>query len=191
MAKFLRQYETKPDSWHAAALHGHSLGKTFFITEPERRVLKEMQLFSVLQIFKTNDSMTTLEEEKIEIFEHLDQHHSSHSNKLKWSRNLRGTRLTRTPANPISFTTGQAQIQQDSKISIKYLKQARQDLDTSIGTAPAYATGQRDGVFYPSPKTFTDAYKVIEIGSMPNKTRETSLDQQKGLLLWDSRKRHM
>jgi hypothetical protein len=26
MAKFLRQYETKPDSWHAAALHGHSLG---------------------------------------------------------------------------------------------------------------------------------------------------------------------
>jgi hypothetical protein len=27
---------------------------------------------------------------------------------------------------------------------------------------------------YPSSKTFTDAYKVIEIGSMPNKTRETS-----------------
>jgi hypothetical protein len=27
MSKFLRQYEIKPDSWHAAALHGHSLGK--------------------------------------------------------------------------------------------------------------------------------------------------------------------
>jgi hypothetical protein len=64
MAKFLRQYETKLDSWHAAALHGHSLGKTF-ITEPERRVLKEMQHFSVSQIFETNDNMTTSEEEKI------------------------------------------------------------------------------------------------------------------------------
>jgi hypothetical protein len=58
MAKFLRQFETKPDSWHAAALHGHYLGQTFFITEPERRVLKEMQLFGVSQIFKTNNNMT-------------------------------------------------------------------------------------------------------------------------------------
>ncbi len=57
-------------------------------------------------------------------------------------------------------------------------------------------TRQRDGVFYPSPKTFTDAYKVIDIGSMPNKTRETSfqilsriysMDQQKRLSLRNSR----
>jgi hypothetical protein len=72
MAKFLRQYETKPYSWHAAALHRHSTGKTFLITEPERRSLKEMQLFSVSQIFETNNNMTTSEEEKIELFEHLD-----------------------------------------------------------------------------------------------------------------------
>jgi len=188
MAKFLRQYETKSDSWHAAALHGHSLGKTFFITEPERRVLKEMQLFSVSQLFETNDNMTTSEEEKVELFEHLDQHHPSLSNKLKWiRRNLRDTRLTRTHAYPTSFTTGQAQIQQDSKLSIKYRKQSRQDLDASIGTAPAYATRQRDGVFYPSPKTFTDAYKVIEIGSMPNKTKETSF-QILNRTIWTNRK---
>jgi hypothetical protein len=188
MAKFRRQYETKPDSWHAAALHGHSLGKTFFIPEPERRVLKEMQLFSVSQIFKTNDNMTTSEGEKIELFEHLDHYHPSLSNKLKWiRRNLRDTRLTRTPAYPASLTTAHAQIQQDSKLSIKYQKQARQDLYTSIGTAPAYATQQRDGVFYPSPKTFTDAYKVIEIGSMPNKTRETSF-QVPNRTVWINRK---
>jgi hypothetical protein len=54
------------------------------------------------------------------------------------------------------------------------VSEAIKDLDTSIGTAPAYDTRQREGVFYPSPKTFTDAYKVIEIGSMPNKTKETS-----------------
>ncbi|MFN9908993.1 MAG: hypothetical protein ACK56F_23200, partial [bacterium] len=85
--------------------------------------------------------MTTSEEEKVELFEHLDQHHPSLSNKLKWiRRNLRDTRLTRTHAYPTSFTTGQAQIQQDSKLSIKYRKQSRQALDASIGTAPAYAT---------------------------------------------------
>jgi hypothetical protein len=143
MAKFLRQYETKPDSWHAAALYGHSTGKTFFITEPERRILKEMQLFSVSQIFETNNNTTTSEGEKIELFEHLDQHHPRLSNKLKWiCRNLRDTRLTRTPAYPTSFTTGQGKIKQDSNLSSKYRKQARQDLDTSIGTAPAYATHQ-------------------------------------------------
>ncbi len=122
--------------------------------------------FAIIQ----NDEFT-----QKELFEHLDQHHPSLSNKLKWiRRNLRDTRLTQTPAYPTSFTTGQAQIQQDSKLSIKYRKQSRQDLDTSIGTAPAYATRQRDGVFFPSQKTFTNAYKVIDIGSLPNKTRETS-----------------
>jgi hypothetical protein len=191
MAKFLRKYETKPDSWHAAALHGHSLGKTFFITEPEKRVLKEMLLFRVSQIFEINDNMTTSEEEKIKLFEHLDQHHLSLSNKLKWiCRNLQDTRLTRTPTYPTSLTTGQAQIQQDSKLSSKYRKQARQDLDLSIGTVPAYATHQRDGVFYPSPKTFTDAYKVNEIGSMPNKTRETSFQILKRTV-WTNRKAYL
>jgi hypothetical protein len=130
--------------------------------------------------------MTLSEGEKIVLFEHLDQHHPSLSNKLKWiRRNLRETRLTRTPAYLTSSTTAQAQIQQDAKLSIKYRKQTRQDLDTSIGTAPA--TRQRDGVFYPSPKTFTDAYKVIEIGSMPNKTRETSF-QVLNHTVWTNRK---
>jgi hypothetical protein len=120
---------------------GIPLAKTSSDTEPERRVLKEMQLFSVSQIFETNDNMTTSEEEKIELFEHLDQHHLSLSNKLEWiCRSLRDTRLTRTPTYLTSFTTGKAQIQQDSKLSIKYGKQARQDLDTSLGTAPAYDT---------------------------------------------------
>ena len=64
--------------------------KTFFIKEPERWVLKEMPLFIVSQIFETNDNMTTSEEEKIELFEHMDQYHPSLSNKLKWiRRNLR------------------------------------------------------------------------------------------------------
>jgi hypothetical protein len=136
MAKFIRQYKTKPDSWHAATLHGHYLGKTFFITELEQRVLKEMRLFSVSQIFEIKDNMTTSDGEKTE---HLN-HHPSLCNKLKWlCHKLQDMRLTQTPAYSTSFTTAQAQIQQDSKLSIKYRKQARQDLDTSIGTAPAYA----------------------------------------------------
>jgi hypothetical protein len=71
------------------------------------------------------------------------------------------------------------------KLSIKYRKQSRLDLDTSIGTAPVYATRQRDGVFYTSQKTFT--YKVIEIGSLPNKTRETSF-QILNRTIWTNRK---
>jgi hypothetical protein len=39
----------------------------------------------------------------------------------------------------------------------------------------------------PSSKTFTDAYKVIEIGSMPNKTRETSI-QELNRTIWTNKK---
>jgi hypothetical protein len=97
------------------------------------------------------------------------------------------TQPPRHEANPNPCLPDLIHHQQDSKLSIKYRKQSRQDLDTSIGTAPAYATRQRDGVFYPSPKTFTDAYKVIEIGSMLNKTRETSF-QILNRTVWTNRK---
>jgi hypothetical protein len=86
-------------------------------------------------------------------------------------------RLTRTPAYPTSFTTGQGKIKQDFNLSSKYRKQARQDLDTSIWKAPAYATNQRVGFFYPSPKTLTDTYKVIEIGSMAKPASKYSIVQ--------------
>jgi hypothetical protein len=102
--------------------------------------------------------MTTSDGEKTELFEHLNQHYRSLCNKLKWLRR-----------------------------KLKYRKQARQDLETSIGTAPAYVTGQRDGVFYTSAKTFTDAYKAIEIGSMPNKTRKTSF-QVLSRIIWTKKK---
>jgi hypothetical protein len=107
MAKFIRQYKTKPDSWHAATLHGHYLGKTFFITEPEQRVLKEMRLLSVSQIFEIKDNMTTSDGEKTE---HLN-HHPSLCNKQKWlCRKLQDMRLTQTPAYSTSITTAQALI---------------------------------------------------------------------------------
>jgi hypothetical protein len=53
--------------------------------------------------------------------------------------------------------------------------------------SPCLRTCQRDGVFYPSPKTFTDANKVIDIGSTPNKTRETSF-QILNRTVWTNRK---
>jgi hypothetical protein len=46
--------------------------------------------------------------------------------------------------------------------------------DASLGTAPAYHTRRQDGVFYPTIDTFNNAYNVIEIGSLPSKTKETA-----------------
>ena len=188
MAKFLRQYEKRADSWHAAAVHGHSEGKCFPITEMERRVLKEMQIFSVSQLFELQDNMQTSDRDNRVLFDQLNLHHPSLHFKLKLiCRNLRACRLPRASAFPSPITTAQAQTQQDAKLSIKYRKQARMDLDKSIGIAPAYITRQKDGVYYPSEKTFNDAYKVVDIGCLPAKTKETSF-QILNRTIWTNRK---
>ena len=74
MAKFLRQYEMQADNWHVAALHGHSAGKTFIISEMERRELKEMGIFSVSQLFELQDNMQTSDRENTALFEQLDRY---------------------------------------------------------------------------------------------------------------------
>ncbi len=46
--------------------------------------------------------------------------------------------------------------------------------DASLTTAPAYHTKRQDGVFYLTMETFNYAYNIIEMGSLPFKTKETA-----------------
>jgi len=190
MSKFLTLYETQKDSWYSAAINGHSLGTTFPLTEMERRELDRLGLYTVSQLFEVQDNLQTSAQNHPELFNTLRTHHPNIHDKLSWlCRNIRDTRLPRRSSYPSSITTAQAFLQQDNKLSRIYRKKARKILDDSIGIAPAYETRRRDGVHYPSEQAFNNAYKVIAIGSMPSKTKETSF-QVLNRTIWTNRKAH-
>jgi hypothetical protein len=62
----------------------------------------------------------------------------------------------------------------EENLSRHYRKMKRATKDTSLATAPAFHTRRQDGVFYPTMDTFNNAYNIIEIGSLPSKTKETA-----------------
>jgi len=55
ISKFLKLHETGNEGWHAA-IHGHSIGRTFPLTEVERRELQRLQIFTFSQLFEVQDN---------------------------------------------------------------------------------------------------------------------------------------
>jgi hypothetical protein len=147
----------------------------FPLTEIERQELDRPNVYFVSQLFEVQDNLQTSGQNLPELFNTLRAHNPNIYGKLSWlCWNIWDTRLPRRPAYPSSITTAQAFLQQDNKLSRIYRKKTRKILDNSIGTAPTYETRRRDGVHYRSKQAFNNAFKVIAIGSMPSKTKETS-----------------
>ena len=63
----------------------------------------------------------------------------------------------------------------------------RAETDEQIVIAPSYRTQQRDGVYFPEPTTFAQAYKVLDCPFIPSKTKEISF-QILNRTLWTSNK---
>jgi hypothetical protein len=59
-------------------------------------------------------------------------------------------------------------------MSSSYRKILRNIKDSTIKIAPAYQTRRQDGVYYPTTETFNKAYNIIQLSSLPSKTKETS-----------------
>ena len=59
-------------------------------------------------------------------------------------------------------------------MSSSYRKILRNIKDSTIKIAPAYHTRRQDGVYYPTTETFNKAYNIIQLSSLPSKTKETS-----------------
>jgi hypothetical protein len=58
-----------------------------------------------------------------------------------------------------------------------------------IGTAPAYLTRERDDVYVPERRTFSEAYDVLNLPMMPSKTKETAF-QVLNRTIWTNNKAH-
>ena len=74
-----------------------------------------------------------------------------------------------------------------SNLSQKTKKAVSRATDKDIRRAPAYATRQRDGVYVPDESTYTDAYKVLALPSLPSKTKEIAF-QILNRTLWTQNK---
>jgi hypothetical protein len=56
VADLLATYETSREFWHAAAIAGHSnFSKVFPLSNGERTILRDRQVYSVSQLLEVND----------------------------------------------------------------------------------------------------------------------------------------
>ena len=67
----------------------------------------------------------------------------------------------------------------ETNMSRGYRKTLRNIKDSTIKIAPAYHTRRQDGVYYPTIETFNKAYNIIQLSSLPSKTKETSFQNYK------------
>ena len=74
-------------------------------------------------------------------------------------------------------------------MSRRYCLLNQQTLDDSIGTAPAYNTRQRDRIYLPERRTFTDAYKLVSNPALTSKTKEI-IFQILNRTIWTKNKAH-
>ena len=63
----------------------------------------------------------------------------------------------------------------------------RAETDEQIVIAPSFQTRQRDGVYFPEPNTFVQAYKMLDCPFIPSKTKEISF-QILNRTLWTANK---
>jgi len=76
----------------------------------------------------------------------------------------------------LSVTSGALLVRGEKHLSVIYKKMVAEQLRAEIGPAPAYQTRIRDGVYRPDKETFHAAYKVLEMPSIPSKTKEIAFD---------------
>ena len=65
-------------------------------------------------------------------------------------------------------------MKKETSLSVIYRRITAEKLTSEIKQAPAYDTRVRDGVYVPDRKTFTDAFRVTTMSSLPSKTKETA-----------------
>jgi len=66
-------------------------------------------------------------------------------------------------------------MKKETSLSVIYRRITAEKLASEIKQAPAYDSRVRDGgVYVPDRKTFTDAFRVTTMSSLPSKTKETA-----------------
>jgi hypothetical protein len=174
VADLLVTYETSREFWHAAAIAGHSsFSMVFPLSNGERSILRDQQIFSVSQLLEVNDltGRLTVDENAALLTGLANFPHLQHKLRLL-VRSMRRAPVVDKFVTPI--TTATSLFLLDKNLSQVYKQQQRHKLHKLIQVPPAYTTRQRDGITLPQRITFLNAYKILHMSLLPSKTKETA-----------------
>jgi hypothetical protein len=173
VADLLATYETSREFWHAAAIAGHSnFSKVFPLSNGEKTILRDRQVFLVSQLLEVNDltGRLTVDKNVILLTSLVNFPHLQHKLRLL-IRSMRRAPVVDKFVTPI--TTATSLFLLDKNLSQIFKQQQRQKLHKLMQVPPSYATRQRDGIMLPQRATFINAYKVLHVSLLPSKTKET------------------
>jgi hypothetical protein len=173
MADLLATYETSRESWHAAAIAGHSnFSKVFPLSIGEMSILRNNNVYTVSQLLEVNDltGRLTIDENMLLLAQLADYPRLQHKLRLL-IRSMRRAPVVDIFVTPT--TTATSLFALDKNLSQIFKQQQRQKLQKIIQVPPSYTTRQRDGITLPQRATFVNAYKVLHLSLLPSKTKET------------------
>jgi hypothetical protein len=175
MAKILRINEKDRKTWHAAAINGHTkFNKLLPLTQNEAGTLRAHNLITISQLYETNEH-GILQNNPNPNVSRLLANEPELTEKLNLLRQaINRLHLPLQDKLHTEVASAGLLLRGESKMSSSYRKILRNIKDSTIKIAPAYHTRRQDGVYYPTAETFNKAYNIIQLSSLPSKTKETS-----------------
>jgi hypothetical protein len=172
VADLLGTYETSRDSWHAAAIAGHSsFSKLFPLSVGEMAILKDKNIYTVSQLLEVNDltGRLTVDESRLPLADLSTYPHLQHKLRLLVHSMRRAPLVDKFVSQA---TTASSLFCLDKNLSQIFKQQQRHKLHQMIQVPPSYSTRQREGITLPQRVTFLNAYKVLHMPLLPSKTKE-------------------
>jgi hypothetical protein len=175
--ELLIRLERDSKYWHHAPIKGHSLEGPFRITTLEGQQLHSKDINVTGQLYKPDQDNQQLRED----FDREGMQLAGLSDTLilklsNMHESIRRQRHSLHDKSASPTTLLHFLLMKDGNISSNHKKRIKQDIAQEIGTAPAYRTRERDGVYVPDKNTFTEGYKICKLAGLLSKTREVAFD---------------
>ena len=175
IADLLMESETAKESWHCAAVIGHT--EAMQLTHLEKQQLRGEGVVTVAQLLVTEENGNITNEIDMAKMQQITQPGQWLRTKLIALMNrITRLRLPTADKQAIGMTTGHLILRGDRKPSQIHRRNNIRKLSRAIGTAPAYRTREKDGVYRPDEDTFTAGYKILEGPLLPSKTKEMAFE---------------
>jgi exonuclease III len=180
MADLLQWHETSIESWHCAAIVGHSLiprQSLFAINLNEAQLLNDNDIFTISQLYIDTDTGTLSRTINHELISRLSTNHPWMRIKLQTlAAEINKKKHPIQDKFSLSRTSGSLLVKGDKHLSQINKKINSKKQTEKIITAPSYQTRIRDHVYRPDIDTFHQAYKILDLPWIPSKTKEIAFD---------------
>ena len=181
MATLLENHETSNESWHCAAIVGHTLSMEHLLlrfTNEESNTLRDKDIVTVSQLFQENEETGQLSRiVNHELMEEIAATHPWLELKLRTlATEINKKKFPILDKYICHITSGTLLVRGEKHLSQIHKKIISEQLAAKIGTAPAYQTRIRDNVYVPDRATFHAAFKVLDLPWIPSKTKQTAFE---------------